>query len=44
MLIRASLGMAIAMSLTGLAQNVWQLVVLRLLAGKQAGTPSRTSP
>ena len=33
MLIRASLGMAVAMSLIGMAQNVWQLVALRLLAG-----------
>jgi MFS family permease len=32
-LIRASLGMAIVMSLLGLAQNVWQLVGLRFLAG-----------
>src|SRR5579863_5292772 len=30
MLMRASLGMAVAMSLIGLAQNVWQLVALRL--------------
>ncbi len=33
MLIRASLGMAVAMSLIGLSQNVYQLVGLRLLAG-----------
>src|SRR6202034_4699635 len=33
MLIRASLGMAVAMSLIGMAHNVWQLVALRLLAG-----------
>jgi MFS family permease len=33
MLIRASLGMAVAMSLIGLAETVWQLVLLRLLAG-----------
>jgi len=33
MLIRASLGMAIAMALIGMAQDVWQLVGLRLLAG-----------
>ena len=32
MLIRASLGMAIAMSLIGMAHNVWELVGLRLLA------------
>ncbi|WPO97723.1 MFS transporter [Pseudomonas sp. HR96] len=40
MLIRASLGMAIAMSLIGLAQNVWQLVLLRLLAGLLGGYAS----
>jgi len=40
MLIRASLGMAIAMSLIGLAQNVWQLVALRLLAGLLGGYSS----
>jgi MFS family permease len=40
MLIRASLGMAIAMSLIGLAQNVWQLVALRLLAGLLGGYAS----
>src|ERR1700739_2565658 len=32
-LMRASLAMAICMSLIGLAQNIWQLVALRLLAG-----------
>ena len=37
MLIRASLGMAVAMSLIGLSQNVYQLVGLRLLAGCLAG-------
>jgi len=40
MLIRASLGMAIAMSLIGLSQNVWQLVALRLLAGLLGGYSS----
>jgi MFS family permease len=40
MLIRASLGMAIAMSLIGMAQNVWQLVGLRLLAGLLGGYSS----
>jgi MFS family permease len=37
---RASLGMAVAMSLIGLAQNVWQLVALRLLAGFLGGYAS----
>lgn len=40
MLIRASLGMAIAMSLIGLAQDIWQLVLLRLLAGLLGGYAS----
>jgi len=40
MLIRASLGMAVAMALIGLAQNVWQLVGLRLLAGLLGGYAS----
>ena len=40
MLIRASLGMAIAMSLIGLSQNVYQLVALRLLAGLLGGYSS----
>ncbi|HET6306860.1 MAG TPA: MFS transporter [Rhodopila sp.] len=40
MLIRASLGMAVAMSLIGLSQNVWQLVLLRLLAGLLGGYSS----
>lgn len=40
MLIRASLGMAVAMSLIGLSQNVWQLVALRLLAGFLGGYAS----
>lgn len=40
MLIRASLGMAIATSLIGLAQDVWQLVALRLLVGLLGGYAS----
>ena len=40
MLIRASLGMAVAMSLIGLASTVWQLVLLRLLAGLLGGYAS----
>ena len=40
MLIRASLGMAIAMSLIGMAHNVWELVALRLLAGLLGGYAS----
>jgi MFS family permease len=40
MLIRASLGMSVAMSLIGLAGNVWQLVLLRLLAGFLGGYAS----
>ena len=40
MLIRASLGMAVAMSLMGMAHNVWQLVALRLLAGLLGGYSS----
>lgn len=40
MLIRASLGMAVAMALIGLSQNVWQLVALRLLAGLLGGYAS----
>ncbi len=40
MLIRASLGMAIAMSLIGMAHNVWELVGLRLLAGLLGGYAS----
>ncbi|MEQ7921690.1 MFS transporter [Xanthomonas sp. WHRI 1810A] len=40
MLIRASLGMAVAMSLIGLAENIWQLVGLRLLAGLLGGYAS----
>ncbi len=40
MLVRASLGMAVAMSLIGLADNVWHLVLLRLLAGLLGGYAS----
>ena len=40
MLIRASLGMAVAMSLIGLSQNIYQLVGLRLLAGLLGGYSS----
>jgi MFS family permease len=40
MLIRASLGMAIAMSLIGMAENIYQLVGLRLLAGLLGGYAS----
>jgi len=40
MLIRSSLGMAVAMSLIGMAHSVWQLVALRLLAGLLGGYAS----
>jgi MFS family permease len=40
MLVRASLGMAICMSLTGMVQSVWQLVLLRLLIGFAGGYSS----
>ncbi|MEJ8857414.1 MFS transporter [Variovorax robiniae] len=40
MLIRASLGMAVAMALIGVADNVWHLVGLRLLAGLLGGYAS----
>jgi MFS family permease len=40
MLIRASLGMAVAMPLIGMAQDVWQLVALRLLVGLLGGYSS----
>jgi MFS family permease len=40
MLVRASLGMAISMSLIGLAQSVEQLVALRLLTGLLGGYAS----
>ena len=39
-LIRASLGMAVCMSLTGMAQDIWQLVGLRLLTGLLGGYAS----
>ena len=39
-LMRACLGMAICMSLICLAQNIWQLVALRLLAGLLGGYSS----
>ena len=39
-LIRASLGMAVAMSLIGLAQNIWELMALRLLVGLLGGYSS----
>jgi len=37
MLLRSALGMAIVMALMGLAQNVWQLLVLRALLGLLGG-------
>jgi MFS family permease len=40
MLIRASLGMAVAISLIGLSQNIYQLVALRLLTGLLGGYSS----
>src|ERR1700761_3642272 len=40
MLIRASLGMSIAMSLIGMAHSVWQLVALRLMTGLLGGYAS----
>ena len=40
MLVRASLGMAITVSLMGLVTNIWQLVGLRLLAGLAGGYSS----
>ncbi|RFB78722.1 MFS transporter [Methylovirgula sp. 4M-Z18] len=40
MLVRASLGMTIAMSLTGMAHNIWQLLILRLLTGLLGGYAS----
>jgi MFS family permease len=40
MLVRASLGMAVAISLIGLSQNVYQLVGLRLLTGLLGGYSS----
>jgi len=40
MLVRASLGMAVAMSAMGMAGNVWQLVGLRLFTGLAGGYAS----
>lgn len=40
MLVRAALGMAIVMSMIGLAHNVYQLVLLRLVAGLIGGYAS----
>ncbi|UCI05983.1 multidrug efflux MFS transporter [Mesorhizobium sp. B1-1-8] len=40
MLVRASFGMAICMSLTGMVGSVWQLVLLRLLIGFAGGYSS----
>ncbi len=40
MLIRASFGMAVAMSLIGMVTSVWQLVALRLLIGVAGGYSS----
>lgn len=40
MLVRASFGMAVAMSLMGLVQDVWQLVALRLVIGLAGGYSS----
>ena len=39
-LMRAALAMAVVMSLIGLAQNIWQLVALRLMAGLLGGYSS----
>ena len=40
MLVRAAIGMAVIMSLIGLVQNVYQLVLLRLVAGLVGGSSS----
>ncbi len=40
MLIRASLGMAVTMSMMGFVQNVWQLTALRFAAGLAGGYAS----
>jgi MFS family permease len=40
MMLRASLGLAVAMALTGLAQNEWQLLAARLLTGLLGGYSS----
>ena len=39
-LVRASLGMAVVMSMTGMARNVYRLVLLRALAGLVGGYAS----
>ncbi|QGZ65485.1 MFS transporter [Paraburkholderia acidisoli] len=43
MLVRAAIGMAIVMSLIGLAHNVYELVALRLLAGLIGGYASAST-
>ena len=40
MLVRASIGMTVAISLMGMAQDVWQLVALRLFVGLAGGYAS----
>ena len=40
MLVRASAGMTVAISLMGMADNVWQLVALRLFVGLAGGYSS----
>ena len=40
MLVRASFGMAVAISLMGIADNIWQLVAFRLLIGLAGGYAS----
>ncbi|TDV11393.1 multidrug efflux MFS transporter [Paraburkholderia caballeronis] len=40
MLVRASLGMALTMSLIGMSRNIWQLVALRLVVGFAGGYSS----
>ncbi len=40
MLMRASLGMTVAMSLIGMADNVWELVAIRVFAGLAGGYSS----
>ncbi len=40
MLVRASLGMTVAISLMGMAGSVWQLVALRLFTGLAGGYAS----
>jgi MFS transporter, DHA1 family, multidrug resistance protein len=43
MLIRAAIGMAVTMSLIGLAHNVWELVALRFAAGLIGGYASAST-